>query len=175
MEDFLKNKINEMIRVNHAGEFGAQKIYNAQIKYSNDKKLKEELKKIAEEELVHLNYFEEEMVSSRARPTIMRPIWHLGGTLLGGLTSLMGEKYVHACTEAVEEVIVEHYREQIDFLEKNQINKGLKLKIKKFCDEEDNHKKYAESKLDSNDSGAKIFKQFTRGLTKVAIRISKKI
>ena len=80
MEDFLKNKINEMIRVNHAGEFGAQKIYNAQIKYSNDKKLKEELKKIAEEELVHLNYFEEEMVSSRARPTIMRPIWHLGGT-----------------------------------------------------------------------------------------------
>ena len=175
MEDFLKNKIKEIIRVNHAGEFGAQKIYNAQIKYSNDKKLKEELKKIAEEELVHLNYFEEEMISSRSRQTIMRPIWHLGGTLLGGLTSLMGEKYVHACTEAVEEVIVEHYRDQIDFLEKNQVNKSLKLKIKKFCDEEDNHKKYAESKLDSQDTGVKIFKQFTRGLTKVAIRISKKI
>ena len=62
MDDKNKDKIQEMIRVNHAGEFGAQKIYNAQIKYSKNKKLKKKLQHIAAEELVHLDYFEKENI-----------------------------------------------------------------------------------------------------------------
>ena len=175
MDDKTKNKIQEMIRVNHAGEFGAQKIYNAQIKFSKNEKLKKKLKNIAAEELVHLNYFEKEMIANRTRPTLMRPIWEVGGSLLGAMTSLMGENYVHACTEAVEEVIVEHYKEQIKYLEKKKLNNKLRQKIKRFCDEEDNHKKYAESNLNDTNYRVNMFKEFTRRLTKVAIKISKKI
>ena len=40
----FKNKIDEIIRVNHAGEYGAQRIYSGQIKYCKDKKLKDEEK-----------------------------------------------------------------------------------------------------------------------------------
>ncbi|PPR40398.1 MAG: 2-nonaprenyl-3-methyl-6-methoxy-1,4-benzoquinol hydroxylase [Alphaproteobacteria bacterium MarineAlpha8_Bin1] len=175
MQDKNKNKIQEMIRVNHAGEFGAQKIYNAQIKYSKNERLKKKLKNIADEELVHLNYFEKEMIATRTRPTLMRPIWDFGGSLLGAITSFMGENYVHACTEAVEEVIVEHYKQQILYLKKNKLNKEFRLKIKKFCDDEDNHKKYAESNLVDSDFKVNLFKEFTRNLTKAAIKISKKI
>ena len=175
MDDKNKDKIQEMIRVNHAGEFGAQKIYNAQIKYSKNKKLKKKLQHIAAEELVHLNYFEKEMIANRTRPTLMRPIWDIGGSLLGVMTSYMGENYVHACTEAVEEVIVEHYKQQIKYLEKNKLNKKFRMKIKKFCEDEDNHKKYAESHLIDSDFKVNLFKEFTRNLTKVAIKISKKI
>tara|TARA_B100000575_G_C23073364_1_gene618290 strand:- start:9 stop:536 length:528 start_codon:yes stop_codon:yes gene_type:complete len=175
MQDKNKNKIQEMIRVNHAGEFGAQKIYNAQIKYSKNERLKKKLKNIADEELVHLNYFEKEMITTRTRPTLMRPIWDFGGSLLGAITSFMGENYVHACTEAVEEVIVEHYKQQILYLKKNKLNKEFRLKIKKFCDDEDNHKKYAESNLVDSDFKVNLFKEFTRNLTKAAIKISKKI
>lgn len=168
-------KINEIIRVNHAGEYGAQVIYNSQIKFSKDIKLKKKLKKIALEELQHFDYFESQIIKKRVRPTLMRPIWNLGGYALGAITSILGEKYVHACTEAVEEVIVEHYLEQIEYLKKNNKNKDIQAKLKQFCDEEQNHKEYAANHHTSKDMTSQIFKRLTRRVTKVAIKISKKV
>ena len=175
MKKKLKKEIDEMIRVNHAGEFGAQMIYGGQIKFTKDEKLKRKLTKIAEDEQRHFEYFDKKILDNRTRPTVMHPIWKIGGTLLGALTARMGEKYVHACTEAVEKVIVDHYKDQINFLKKNKVNNDLLKKIKQFCDEEDEHRQDAHDSMQEQDVGVRLFKNFTSNLTILAIRISKKI
>ena len=171
----IKKKLDEIIRVNHAGEFGAKRIYSAQIKFTKKKILKEKLIEMLEEEKAHFDYFDKEMVKSRARPTVMRPIWNFGGYCLGALTCIMGEKYIHTCTEAVEEVIVEHYKSQIKYLDEKKISKNLLVKLKKFCQEEDEHRKVAQGLVKDNDLKLDVFRNFTKGLTKIAIEISKKV
>ena len=160
--------------MNHAGEYGAQRIYSGQIKFSKDKKLKDKLRKIVQEEYEHYDYFNNAMLEKRTRPTLMSPLWHYGGYAVGAITSLMGEKYVHACTEAVEEVIVEHYEEQIQFLEKNGVEKKLMNKIKKFQADEDAHRSYAEGS-NVNKTGVRAFKNVTKSITRLVIKISEKI
>ena len=169
-----KKKIDEIIRVNHAGEYGAQVIYKSQIRFSKSNLLKKELKRISSEEKVHLEYFEQQILSNRTRPTIMQPLWKLGGTALGIVSSLLGEKYVHACTEAIESTIVEHYQQQIKYLKKNKIKNDLRKNIMKFCEEENQHKVNSQKKNDDN-KGTVLFKQITKNITKLAIKISKKL
>ena len=70
----------------------------------------------------------------------MSPVWKVGSFILGAVTTRLGSNYVYACTEAVEEVIVKHYQEQIKYLDKTKIDENLKKKIKKFCEEEDKHR-----------------------------------
>ena len=173
MEKLIKKKIDEIIRVNHAGEYGAQRIYSGQIKFCKKEDLKKELRRIIEEELEHYDFFNEEMIRRRTRPTLFNPVWHYGGYFLGAFTSILGEKYVHACTEAVEEVIVEHYEEQIKFLEKKGVEKKLLKKIKKFREDEDDHRHFAEHS-NARQNGVKLFKKLTRELTKLAIKVSEK-
>ena len=176
MQKKFKKKIDEIIRVNHAGEYGAQRIYSGQLKFSRKNSLKAKLKKIIEEEYEHYEYFNEAMIKKRTRPTLMSPLWHHGGYLLGVITSFMGEKYVNACTEAVEEVIVEHYEDQIKFLEKEGIERSMLNKIRKFQADEDTHKKSAiTSNNENNETNPRLFKALTKSLTKIAIEISKKI
>lgn len=115
-----KKNIHEILRVNHAGEYGAQVIYKSQIRFSKNNLLKKELKRISSEEEVHLEYFQQQILSNRTRPTIMQPLWKAGGTTLGFISSLLGEKYVHACTEAIESTIVDHYKEQARYLKKKK-------------------------------------------------------
>ena len=169
-----KKYLDEIIRVNHAGEYGAQVIYKSQIKFCKNKKLREQLKKIASEEKIHFDYFDNQIISKRTRPTIMQPVWKAGGTALGIVSSLLGEKYIHACTEAIENTIVDHYKKQIEYLDKYKIEKDLKKKIKKFCEEENNHKINSEKK-NSNEPPVVIFKKVTTMVTKLAIKVSKKI
>ena len=170
-----KKFLDELYRVNHAGELGAQIIYLTQMRFSNDPVLKRKLKKMAEEEKVHLDFFEKKILENRTRPTFMRSLWDAGGFALGAITSILGEKYVFACTEAVEEVIVEHYKDQIDILGKNSMEAGLKKKLKKFCDDEATHQNFAKSKINEEEVKLKIFRKFTKTITKSAIEISKKI
>ena len=151
MKTKIQKKIDEIIRVNHAGEYGAQRIYSGQIKFCKKKELKK-----------------------RTRPTALSPIWHHGGYFLGAVTSVLGEKYVHACTEAVEEVIVDHYNTQIKYLESLGLEKEMLKKIKKFCADEDEHRSFAEQS-NLNDQSVNLFKSLTKNLTRLAIRLSKKI
>ncbi len=171
----LNKKIRQIIRVNHAGELGAQKIYNSQIKFSKNQKLKKKLEKIALEEKEHFDYFNAEILKNRVRPTVMTPVWNLFGTALGIISSRLGEEYVNACTESVEEVIVEHYKKQISFLEKSKTNIELKRKIKKFCDDENLHREDAVTSGDSGSLGVHLFKKITKAGTQIAIEISKRI
>mgnify|MGYP001170864631 FL=1 len=172
----IDKKIQEIIRVNHAGEFGAQKIYNSQIRNIKKKNLHKKLVKIAKEEQQHFDYFNNLIIKNRVRPTAMSPLWSFFGTALGVISSKLGENYVHACTESVEEVIVKHYKDQLNFLKNKKIKGDLRQKIKRFCDDEDSHRKDAsESALPSDSYGVTIFKKITKVGTRLAIGISKKI
>ena len=172
----LESSLKQIIRVNHAGEYGAQKIYNGQIKFCKNSKLKKKLERISSEEKVHFDYFDEQIIKQRVRPTLMSPLWNILGTTLGVVSSRLGEDYVNACTESVEEVIVEHYKKQINFLKSQKINNELRRKIEKFCKEEDDHREDAiSSKSKKNNFGLKVFKRFTKLGTKVAIEVSKRV
>ena len=151
MSDFDK-KLEEIIRVDHAGEFGAKVIYSGQIAALRLKKDEESLKLVEhmkEQEDVHFDYFDAEIKKQKIRPTIMQPVWRVGGFALGFLTAIVDKRAAMACTTAVEEAIDEHYQSQIKAIEKEenflsekekQEALQLKEKIKKFRDEELEHR-----------------------------------
>ena len=101
-----------MIRVDHAGEYGAKRIYEGQISVLGKGPKGPILKHMAEQEAHHLETFEKMVAERRVRPTMLQPIWHVAGFALGAGTALLGEKAAMACTVAVEEVIDEHYQAQ---------------------------------------------------------------
>ena len=109
-------EIQRMIRVDHAGEYGAVRIYDGQLAVLGRGRARDAIRRMAEQEQRHLASFEELMRSRQARPTILSPIWHAAGYALGAATALMGERAAMACTVAVEEVIDEHYASQAERL-----------------------------------------------------------
>ena len=120
--------LEEIIRVDHAGEFGATRIYEGQISiFGKDTEIGKTIQHMADQEQEHIKKFEELIVSERVRPTILLPLWNIAGYALGASTALMGERAAMACTVAVEKVIGEHYKEQIDLLNDDQ--KSLKSSI----------------------------------------------
>ena len=172
----LDKSIRQIIRVNHAGEFGAQKIYNSQIKYLKNIRLKKKIQKISDEEKVHFDYFNEQILKHRVRPTLMSPLWSFLGNTIGAISSRLGEDYVNACTESVEEIIVDHYKKQITFLNNKNVKNDLTKKIEQFCKEEDAHRQDASDSRKGKDKlGLEMFKRLTKLGTKAAIEISKRI
>ena len=129
-----KKKIEQFIRVDHAGERGAIKIYEGQLLALNTFIKDEELKKIIEEmkehEREHCNYFENEIKKRKIKPTRLLPFWDLIGVGLGFGSTMLGKKAAMLCTVSVEEVIDEHYSKQIEQLCNDE--KKLKEKIIKF-------------------------------------------
>ena len=116
------NLIADMIRVNQAGEFGAQRIYEGQLAIlKNDKTIK----KMAQQEVKHLEVFNKMLVDRGIRPTALSPFWSLGGYILGITTAMIDRKAAMACTVAVEEVIDEHYKSQQEELKNNNQEKEL--------------------------------------------------
>lgn len=133
-----KEKIAQMIRVNHAGEYGAQRIYEGQLAVLGKKPCGDLLRHMAEQEQEHLQRFSQMMGERRVRPTALMPIWHVAGFALGAATALLGEKAAMACTVAVESVIDEHYAQQEAQLGEDE--QELKNVITKFrADEKEHH------------------------------------
>lgn len=112
------NPIAQMLRIDHAGEYGAVAIYRGQqAVFKNNPKTQNIAAKLREmelEEQKHLDAFDRLLVEREVRPTLFAPLWNVAGYGLGVATALMGEKAAHACTEAVETVIEQHYGEQIE-------------------------------------------------------------
>ena len=129
-----------IVRVDHAGEFGAQQIYAGQLAVLGDTEAGPVIKHMAEQEDAHLAAFEEELVARRVRPSALIPFWRVAGYALGVGTALMGRRAAMACTVAVEEAIVEHYEQQAAALEGDADNAELKAKIERFCAEEEEHR-----------------------------------
>lgn len=133
-----EEKIARMIRVNHAGEYGAKRIYAGQLAVLGKSACGDTLQNMANQEQEHLDCFAEMMLRRRVRPTALMPLWHVAGFALGAATALMGEKAAMACTVAVETVIDEHYAKQEAELNDNE--KELKQTISKFRIEEQEHR-----------------------------------
>lgn len=122
--------IDEIIRVDHAGELGADRIYAGQVAVLGDSKIGPTLKHMWEQERKHRQEFERLIGEYRVRPTAMTPIWNIAGFALGAGTALMGEKAAMACTVAVETVIVEHYNDQLrQIMESPSVDKVIEISV----------------------------------------------
>ena len=172
-----RNKIEEFIRVDHAGERGAIKIYEGQLLALNtfvkDDKLKKIIQKIKNHEKKHLDFFNKEIKRRNIKPTKLLPLWDLLGVGLGFGSAIIGKKATMLCTASVEEVIDEHYQNQINELDSDE--KVLKEMIKKFRDEELRHKDIAYEQGASKKGLYAILDKIIKTGSKVAINISEKI
>ena len=134
-------EIERMIRVDHAGEYGAVRIYDGQLAVMRHGRARDEIRRMAEHEARHLATFNELVRTRHVRPTLLQPLWHMAGYALGAATALLGEEAAMACTVAVEEVIDEHYRGQAERL--GDAEPALKQTILAFGDEELAHRQRA--------------------------------
>ena len=133
-----RTQLEQALRVNHAGEFGAQQIYKGQLAVlGRDPETAPLLQEMLEQEQVHLKTFEGLLNERSVRPTALSPIWRAAGFALGAGTALMGKRAAMACTVAVETVIAEHYAEQLDELPEEEVE--LKQTVAKFREEELEH------------------------------------
>ena len=177
MKKTNQKTLEEIIRVDHAGERGAIKIYEGQllalktIKQDND--LKDKIEKMKEQEKEHLEYFEKEIQKRKIKPTYLLPVWDLAGIALGFGTALLGKKAAMLCTASVEEVIEDHYQSQLKKIGDEE--KYLKGKIEKFKIDEGGHKNMAYESGATNKGLYSIMDKVIRTGSRIAITISEKI
>ena len=171
------NKVEEFIRVDHAGERGAVKIYEGQLLALNTLVKNEDLKKTVEEmkvhEIEHCQFFEKEIKKRNIKPTKFLPLWDLLGVGLGFGSTLLGKKAAMLCTASVEEVIDKHYLDQINQLGPEE--KELKKKITKFRDDELHHKDIAYEEGATKKGIYSIMDKIIKTGSKIAINISEKV
>ena len=169
--------LEEIIRVDHAGERGAIKIYEGQLlalsTIKQDKNLKKIIEEMKEHEKEHLEYFEKEIQKRNMKPTYFLPVWDLMGVSLGFGSALLGKKATLLCTASVEEVIEVHYENQLGKIGEDE--KDLKTKIEKFKGDEINHKNTAYESGASRTGIYSIMDKIIRTGSKIAITISEKI
>ncbi|MDE1896829.1 MAG: demethoxyubiquinone hydroxylase family protein [Rhodospirillales bacterium] len=169
----MNETVKRFIRVDHAGEYGAERIYAGQLAVLGRGPKGDLLRHMLGQETVHKQAFEKLMAERRARPTAMLPLWHVAGFALGALTAAMGEKAAMACTVAVEETIDEHYAAQRDCLSESEAD--LKDTIERFRLEELEHR---DTGLQHGAEQAPAYKLLTgliRFGCKAAIRISEAV
>jgi ubiquinone biosynthesis monooxygenase Coq7 len=129
---------------------------------------------MARQEQEHLEAFDQLLASGHVRPTALSPVWNAAGFALGAATALLGEKAAHACTEAVETVIEEHYGDQVVELQDAGENE-LAARLTKFRDEEVAHKELAAAEGAARAPGYPILSALIRTSCRIAIRISEKV
>jgi len=169
-----EDRVERMLRVDHAGEYGAVRIYTGQkAVLGKDKKNGALLNHMLEQEEVHLQTFEKLIAERGTRPTSLLPLWHLAGWALGAGTALMGDKAAMACTVAVEEVIDEHYADQVKALENEEPQ--LAETFEKFRQEEIEHRDIGLEQGAEQTVGYKPLTAFIKNGSKLAIWLSERI
>ena len=170
-------RVQEFIRVDHAGERGAVKIYEGQLLALNtivkNESLKKTIEDMKEHEIEHCQFFEKEIKKRNIEPTKFLPLWDLLGVGLGFGSTLLGKKAAMLCTASVEEVIDKHYLDQINQLGADE--KELKKKITKFRQDELDHKEIAYEEGASKKGLYAIMDRIIKTGSKLAINISEKI
>ena len=172
-----KKILEEIIRVDHAGERGAIKIYEGQLlalkTFKQDEDLKKQIEEMKEHEKEHYNFFDQEIRKRNIKPTKLLPLWDLLGISLGFGTAMLGKKTAMLCTASVEEVIDDHYKNQTYKLKDDE--KNLKSKIKKFREDELNHKNIAYESGATKDGIYGLLDKVIKTSSRIAIKISEKI
>lgn len=167
-----RNMSAAALRVNHAGEYGAQRIYAGQLAVLKHAPCAAQLRHMAAQEDVHLAAFNRLLPEHGVRPTALMPLWHVGGWLLGAGTALLGAPAAMACTVAVESVITEHYNAQ---LADGSVDAALHPTIAQFRDEEMEHHAIG---LENDAETAPLYGPLTagiRGICRAAIWLSARV
>ena len=177
MEKTNRKTLEEIIRVDHAGERGAIKIYEGQLlalkTIKQDNTLRDKIEEMKEHEKEHLDYFEKEIQKRKIKPTYFLPLWDMMSVTLGFSSVLLGKKAAMLCTASVEEVIDRHYENQLKKLGNDE--KNLKKKIEKFKEDEVKHKNIAYESGATNKGLYSIMDKIIRTGSRIAITISEKI
>ena len=172
-KDTNKKNLDSILRVDHAGETAAAKIYDGQLAILKDTPVGPTIQHMKEQEEEHLDTFNRLLVENDTRPTALLPLWNVMGYGLGVASALMGEKAAMACTIAVEEVIGEHYAKQAETLDKK--DDKLKSTLEKFRDDELDHLETGVQHDGENTPGYEIMKTIVQFGCRTAIKISEKI
>lgn len=168
-----RQRLASMIRVDHAGEYGATRIYAGQLAVMRNSGKADLLRHMRDQEKAHLATFNGLVADRRVRPTALLPFWHLAGFALGAVTAAMGERAAMACTVAVEETIEEHYTAQIEELADTE--PSLRETLTKFRAEEVEHRDTALANDAERAPGYRLLSAAIRTGCRVAIRLSEKI
>lgn len=131
-----------MIRVDHAGEVGATRIYAGQLAVMGDRSpVARAIAGMARQEERHRAHFDRLIIARGVRPTLLRPLWDVAGFALGAATALIGPEAAMACTVAVETEIDRHYGRQLDALERDPAaDPALAATVAEFRAEEVEHR-----------------------------------
>lgn len=165
-------RLARMIRVDHAGEYGAKRIYEGQLAVLGRRPDAAVIRHMAEQEQAHLDAFDRLLVERRVRPTVLHPLWHVAGFALGAATALMGRDAAMACTVAVEEVIDEHYGRQAAALGEDEPT--LKATIEKFRAEEVEHRDIGLAEGAARTPGYTILKSAIKSGSRAAIWLAER-
>lgn len=165
--------IARMIRVDQAGEYGAARIYDGQLAVLKDSPAATAVRHMASQEKRHLERFDALVAERRVRPTALSPLWHVAGYALGAATALMGERAAMACTVAVEEVIDEHYRHQLEAL--GEADTGLAAIVADFRTEEIEHRDTALKHGAAETPGYPVLSAAIKAGSRLAIWLSTRI
>lgn len=169
----LQEDVERMIRVDHAGEYGAVRIYAGQMSVLGDKASGGAIARMAEQEARHLATFDKLIAERRVRPTALLPLWHIAGFALGVGTALLGEKAAMACTVAVEETIDEHYAAQVERLGADEPELGKTFEA--FRQEELEHRDTALEKGAEQAPGYEVLTGVVKAGSRLAIWLSERI
>lgn len=172
-------RIAEMLRVDHAGEYAAVAIYKGQQavfgKSPKTQKIARQLGEMEAEEQKHLSAFDEMLIARGVRPTALAPVWNAAAYGLGVATALMGEKAAHACTEAVETVIEQHYAEQITDLEGDEDHAALRATFTEFREDELHHRDTAIEEGAQDAPAHGLLSAVIKTGCRLAIKVSEKV
>jgi len=165
--------IERIIRVDHAGEYGAVRIYQGQLAVLGKSASADAIRHMTDQEKQHLETFEKLVAERRVRPTLLTPLWHAAGFALGAGTALLGEKAAMACTQAVEEVIDEHYAGQAEQLGDDESE--LRDTIEKFRREEVEHRDAAVAAGAEDAPGYAVLTGAIKSGSRLAIWLSERL
>lgn len=168
-----KAALARMLRVDHAGEYGAARIYAGQLAVLKHDASAGEIRQMAAQEAAHLDMFNRLLVERRARPSALLPLWHVAGFALGAGTALLGSKAAMACTVAVESVISEHYAHQIRALP--EAESDLKQTLSQFRAEEMEHHDTGLAHGAQDTPGYTLFSAAIRRGCKAAIWLAERV
>jgi len=165
--------IHRMIRVDHAGEYGAARIYAGQLAVLRDGAKADLVRHMRDQEQAHLDTFNTMIADRRVRPTALLPLWHLAGFALGAATAALGPRAAMACTVAIEETIDAHYTAQIEELPDSEA--PLRGTLEKFRGEELEHRDIALANDAEQAPGYRLLSAAIRTGCRLAIRLSERL
>jgi len=166
-------RLEEILRVDHAGEYGAVRIYDGQLAVLGQSAAGPAIARMRDQERLHLDAFNALLPRHRVRPTLLTPLWHLAGFALGAGTALLGEKAAMACTVAVEEVIDEHYAAQV--AELSATEPELAARLDEFRRDEVAHRDEALAAGAADAAGYEFLTTAIKAGSRLAIWISTRI